>query len=130
MAEGLSAAQANAFLNSLCRGTAYTPPAGIWVKLHTGAPGAAGTSNAAGNTTRQQGTFGTNASAGAISNTVAIAWTSVGTAEDYTHASLWDASTSGNFLGSGAITANAVAVGDDFTLPIGDLDVVITPIAS
>lgn len=130
MAEGLSVAQANAFLNSLCRGAAYTPPSALWVKLHTGAPGAAGTSNAAGNTTRKQATFGTNANAALISNTVAVSWTNVGTAEDYTHCSVWDAETNGSFVGSGAITANAVQVGDDFDLPIGDLDITISPVAS
>lgn len=125
MAEGLSVAQANAYLNSLCRGTAYTPPAGVFVKLHVGAPGAAATSNPAGNTTRVAATFGTNAAGGAISNTAAIDWTSVSTAEDYTHFSAWDASSGGNFLFSGTITANAVAVGDNFSIPIGDCDVTL-----
>ena len=125
MAEGLSVAQANAYLNSLCRAAAYSPPAGVFVKLHVGAPGAAGTANPAGNTTRQAATFGTAASGGAISNTVAIDWTNVNTAEDYTHFSAWDASSAGNFLFSGTITANAVAVGDNFWIPIGDCDVTL-----
>jgi hypothetical protein len=125
MAEGLSVAQANAYLNSLCRGTAYTPPAGVFVKLHVAAPGAAGTANPAGNTTRVAATFGTAAAGGAISNTAAIDWTSVSTAEDYTHFTAWDASTAGNFLFSGTITANAVAVGDNFSIPIGDCDVTL-----
>lgn len=123
MAEGLSVAQANAYLNSLCRGTAYTPPAGVFVKLHVGAPGAAGTSNPAGNTTRQAATFGTAAAGGAISNTASIDWTSVSTTEDYTHFSAWDASTAGNFLFSGTVTANSVTAGDNFSIPVGDCDV-------
>lgn len=124
MAEGLSVAQAAAYLNSLCRGVAYTPPAGVFVKLHIGAPGVAGTSTPAGNTTRVAATFGSTAT-NTISNSSSIDWTSVSTAEDYTHFSAWDASSGGNFLFSGTITANAVAVGDNFSIPIGDCDVTL-----
>jgi len=130
MAVGLAAATANAILNALCRSTAWTEPAEVWIKLHVGDPGSAGTSNAATETDRVQATFGTNASGGAISNTVAISWTSVAGTEDFTHYSAWDASTSGNFLWSGTMTANSVTAGDNFEIPIGDLDVTLTPVAS
>ena len=46
----------------------------------------------------------------------------VDTAEDYTHWSGWTLVTAGVFLVSGTVTANAVLVGDQFTIPIGDLD--------
>ena len=103
----------------------------LWVQLHTGDPGAAGTANVAGNGTRKQVTRGA-ASGGAMSNTAPIAWTAgeVDTAEDYTHLSLHDASTSGNFQGSGPMTANAVLVGDTFTIPTGDLDIAVSPVAA
>lgn len=130
MAEGLSAAQANAFLTSLCKGSAYTPPAAVWIKLHTGAPGAAGTTNAAGNTTRKQATFATDATGAVIANTASVDWTNVGTAETYSKFSAWDASSAGNFLFSGSVTANAVAVGDNFSAAIGALTATVTPIAS
>lgn len=129
MAEGLSAAQANAYLNSLCRAAAYTAPTAVWIKLHVGAPGAAGTSNPAVETTRKQATFGTNASGGSIANTVAVQWTSVAGTEDYTHFTALDASTAGNFLFSGTVTANAVVTGDTFTAAIGALTTSL-PIAS
>jgi hypothetical protein len=129
MATGLAPATANAILNALCRNTAWTQPAAVWVKLHVGDPGAAATTTPAGNTTRVQATFGSAASGGAISNTVAVGWTNVSTAEDYTHFSAWDASTAGDFLFSGTITANAVAVGDNFSIPIGDCDVSLTTAA-
>jgi hypothetical protein len=115
MALGLSTAAANSLLDSL--GSSYT-----WVKLHVGDPGAAATANAAGNTTRQQATWG-SASGGLKSNTNAITWTGVSTSEDYTHFSVWSASTAGNFGFSGSVTANAVTSGDSFTIAIGDLDV-------
>lgn len=125
MATGLAPATANAILNALCRNTAWTQPAAVWVKLHVGEPGAAATANPAVETDRIQATFGTAATGGAISNTSALTWTGVAGTEDYTHFSAWDASTAGNFLFSGTITANPVTTGDDFTIPVGDLDVTL-----
>lgn len=129
MATGLSATVANGFLNALCRATNYTAPTAFYIKLHVGDPGSAGASNAATETTRKAVTFGSTASGGAISNTVAITWTTVAGTEDFTHYSIWDASTAGNFLGSGTITANAVVAGDDFTLAIGDIDLALSTAA-
>lgn len=122
MAEGLASGQANSYLDSVLSGG--TP----FVQLHTAAPGAAGTSNVASNNTRKAATFG-SASGGAATTTADIDWPSVPAAEDYTHCSIWTASTAGTFLMSGTITANAVAIGDDFKLLAGDLDVSI-PVAS
>lgn len=130
MTVGLSATTANAILNALFRNTSWTQPAALYVKLHTGDPGAAGTSNAAGNTTRQQATFGTNASGGSIANTVAVTWTSVSNTETYTHFSVWDASSNGNFIFSGALTANGVTAGDTFSVGIGSLTSSLSPIAA
>ena len=128
MALGLSATVANNFLEWLFNATATpTAPANIWIQLGTGDPGPNGTAtgNPAGNATRKDLTaaMGTAAS-GAITNTAAITWTTgeVDTSEDYTHWTLWTASTAGTFLCSGLMTANAVTIGDEFTIPIGDLD--------
>jgi len=126
MAVGLAAAVANDFLEWIFNASAVgTTPTNIWIQLHTADPGAAGTNAVAGNATRKDLTaaMGT-ASGGAITNTSAITWTTgeVDTAEDYTHISFWDASTSGTFIGSGLMTANAVSVNDEFTIPVGDLD--------
>lgn len=118
MATGLGSAGANTALDAL---TAAYP----WVKLHVGDPGAAGTSNAATETTRKQATFSA-ASSGATSNTGALTWTSVAGTEDFTHFTLWTASTAGTFGASGTITANAVTAGDTFTIAVGDLDLSLT----
>jgi uncharacterized membrane protein YgdD (TMEM256/DUF423 family) len=130
MAVGLAVAIANDVLDAIARNDALTtlPAAAVWIKLHTGDPGAAGATAPAGNTTRKQATFGSGAAAGLISNTAAITWTSgeVTTSEDYSHYSAWNASTAGTFLFSGVITANAVTAGDQFTIPIGDLDLSFT----
>lgn len=114
MAEGFSAAAANTALDNL--GTAYP-----WIKLHVGAPGAAGTSNPAAETTRKQATWAA-ASAGAKTSSADLSWTNVAGTEDFTHFSAWSASSAGNFGFSGTITANAVATGDTFTILTGDLD--------
>lgn len=126
MALGLSATIANDFLEWICNASATSAaPTEIWIQLHTADPGASGTTAVAGNATRKDLTaaMGT-ASGGAITNTSAITWTSgeVDTSEDYTHWALFTASAAGTFILSGLMTANAVTTGDEFTIPIGDLD--------
>jgi hypothetical protein len=115
MSNYLEDAVANA-LRGGGNGTSFTAPANVYCKLHTGDPGEAGTSNAAGETTRKEVTFGA-ASGGAIALSNSPSWTNVSTAETYSHVSLWDHLTAGNCLGSGAMTASkTVAVGDTFNL--------------
>lgn len=126
MALGLSATIANDFLEWLCNASPTSAaPTNIWIQLHTADPGAAGTNAVAGNATRKDLTAAMGTAAGGlISNSAAITWTTgeVDTNEDYTHWALFDASTAGTFLCSGLMTANAVLIGDEFTIPIGDLD--------
>jgi hypothetical protein len=124
MAEGLSVGTANGVMDAVFRNQAYTPPAQIWIQLHTAAPGAAGTTAIAGNATRKQVTFGASAG-GAIANSADLVWTAgeVDTSEDYTHYTLWSASSAGTFVHSGLVTANAVVTGNEFKIPAGDLDI-------
>lgn len=130
MTTGLAAGIANSILDALCRNVAWTQPAGFFVKLHTGDPGASGTANAAGNTTRVAATCSA-ASSGAITNSADIAWTSVSTAETYSHVSFWSASSAGTFLGSDDLAVSrTVAVGDNFTILAGDLDLALSPVAA
>lgn len=122
MAEGWAVGQANAVLDALTKAASVFDIDAVWIQLHVGAPGAAGTANVAAETDRIQATFGDAAASGAVSNTVALTWTGVAGAEDYTHFTAWTASTAGTFLFSGTVTANAVAINDTFTIPVGDLD--------
>jgi hypothetical protein len=122
MAEGLSPTAAGVALTAL-KG-AYT-----WAQLHTAAPGAAGTTAVATETDRIQITWTASVTTQAMANTNALTWTGVAGSEDYTHISIWSASTAGTFGMSGVVTANAVTIGDTFTIPIGDLDVTL-PVAS
>lgn len=111
-------------LDLVFNATAYSGQATVYIKLHTGDPGDAGTANAATNTTRDTVTFGA-ASGGTISNDNLLEWTSVPASEDYTHFSLWDDPTAGNCLWTGTITANAVTTGDTFQIASGDLDITL-----
>lgn len=122
MALGLSSTVANALLDALGNATNYTAPSAVWIKLHTADPGAAGTSNAATETTRKQASFAA-ASGGSMASDAAISWTNIAGSQDATHFSAWDASTSGNFLFSGTITANAYTAGDTYTVASGALTV-------
>lgn len=123
MAVGASATVVNALLASITNGTAFTTYTNPFVQLHTGNPGSAGTSNVAGESTRVQMTGTFVVSGGSTTNPVAVNWTSVSTAETYTDVSLWSLVSGGTFIASGTITANAVAIGDNFSIPIGDLTI-------
>ncbi len=120
MTVGLSSTVANAFLDALGNAANYTAPTAVWIKLHTADPGAAGTSNAATETTRKQASFAA-ASGGSIASDAALTWTNIAGSQDATHFSAWDASTNGNFLFSGTITANAYTAGDTYTVASGAL---------
>ena len=123
MAVGLASATAQSLLNALFNQANYTAPTALHIQLHTGDPGAAGTANVATETDRQDITSSfSTASGGTVTNDVAITWTNVAGSEDFTHYSVWSASTAGTFYWSGTITANAVTAGDTFTIPVGDLD--------
>lgn len=125
MAESLATAVANSFLDALGNATNYTAPANTYMKLHVGAPGSAGTTNPATETTRKLISFAA-ATAGTMTTDAALTWTSVAGSEDYTHFTVWDNVSAGTFLYSGTITANAVTAGDTFTIATGDLDLSFT----
>lgn len=121
MTAGLAAATVNSFLD-----TSYDDR---WIKLHTGDPGSAGASNAAaGDTTRKQYTSAA-ASGGVKSATSVGPWTNGGTSETITHISIWDASTSGTFLGSIALSASKAWVSSD-TFTLDTYSITITPLAA
>ncbi len=117
MTVGISAVNlANAWLNVL-RGTTFTGVS-VFVKLHTGDPGASGaTAAAAGSTTRPAITWSA-ASGGSMTITgTAPSWTNGGTSETLSHVSFWDNATAGNFLGSAALgSTQAWATGNTYAL--------------
>ena len=115
----------NKVLDKVFRNTDFTV-SGAWVRLHTGDPGEDGTANGATETTRKSATFGSAASSGSISTTADMTWTSYPAAETITHISLWDASTAGNALWKGALTASrTLAIGNTFTISSGSLTITL-----
>lgn len=96
--------------------TAWTIPTNVYIKLHTGDSGEAGTNNAASETTRKVAAWATAAS-GSIATSATLEWTNVAATETYTHWSMWDASTAGNCLWTGALSSSAaVTAGDTFQI--------------
>jgi hypothetical protein len=127
MAVGLASATAASILDALANQTNYTAPTALWIQLHTADPGAAGTTAVATETDRVDiTTFFAAASGGTCTTNAAITWTNVAGSEDFTHYTVWSASTNGTFYWSGTVTANAVTAGDTFTIAAGDLDLSIS----
>ncbi len=124
MATGLSAYLCNSFLDALGNATSYSV-ATVYIKLPVGDPGAAGTSNAATETTRKSVSFGA-ASAGAITSDADISWTNIAGSQDATHFTAWDNISAGNFLFSGTIIGNAYTAGDTYTISSGNLSASLT----
>ena len=124
MATGISSYLANAWLNALGNATSFSVTT-AYVKLHVGDPGAAGTSNAATETTRKSVSFAT-ASNGALASDADVSWTNIAGSQDATHFTAWDNETAGNFLFSGTITGNAYTAGDTYTISSGGLTVSLT----
>lgn len=131
MALGLASGIAQAMLNALCRSVAWTEPAAFYIKLHTGDPGADGTANPFGDATRKEATFSAAAADGTITTSADINWTNVTAAGTVSHVSFWDASSGGAFLGSDDLaTSRVLAIGDNFTILAGDVDLSLSPIAA
>lgn len=106
----------NKILEHLTGTTSWTMPSTVYIKLHTGDPGEAATSNAATETTRKAASWA-SASSGSIATSATLEWTNVSTTETYTHWSAWDASTAGNALWTGALSSSAaVTAGDTFQI--------------
>jgi hypothetical protein len=119
----LSSAQIENLLKSM-KNEAPTKYEKVWVKLHTGDPGAAGTENAAGEATRKSATLtGTTT----LKNSGALEWPSVSTSETYKWVSIWSAEAAGTFLGRGQLEAEkAVSKEDAAKLPAEGFSVSIT----
>lgn len=111
MTAGLSATLANATLSTIVGSAAF-------VKLHTGDPGSAGTSNASAETTRKAVTWASPAGASVSANGTLPSWASWSAgSETITHISYWSLVSGGTFQGSVALTASkSVTNGDTLNL--------------
>lgn len=113
--EGIANADANTALdNAIVTATTY------YIQLHTGHPGAAGTTSIAVNSTRQAVTFAA-ASAGSKASNLDAAWLSVSTTETYAYFTIWTAVSAGTFKWSGSISGGGVVAGQDFKILSGNM---------
>ena len=117
----------NKILLHVLSNTAYTSPTTVYLGLHTADPTDAGTGTEVSGGSYARQSFASTISGNAASNTSAIDfptatanWGTVG------WVAVWDNLTGGNLLFHGALTASkAIASGDVFRIPAGDLDITL-----
>lgn len=116
----------NELLDHVLRNSAYTPPATVYLSLHTADPGLTGANQVTGGSYARQALAVDAAASKATQNTAAEAFTGM-PAVTVTHVGIWDAVSAGNFLWGGALAASKTIAnaGDTFTIAIGDLDISI-----
>lgn len=108
--------------------TTYTKPTTVYVALFTTDPtdAGSGTEVTGGSYARQSVTFAAASTSGSTSTAVSnagVTFTNLPTAT-ITHMGLYDASTAGNLLYHGALTASkSVTSGDNFTINSGQLSI-------
>jgi hypothetical protein len=101
-----------------------------YVKLHVGDPGASAAANAAAGSTTRVVVSLAAPSGNAIAMTgTAPVWTNGGSSETLTDISVWDASSSGNFIFSAPLTVSQAWVSTN-TFTLTSLSVSLSPIAA
>ena len=114
-------------LDHVFAGAAYTAPSTKYLGLFTAAPGetGGGTELSGSGYTRKSIAFST--SGATTSNSGAVEFpTATGNWGTVTHVGVFDAATSGNLMVYATLTASkAVASGDVFRVPSGDLDITL-----
>ena len=105
-------------------GTAYTQPT-KYIALYSAAPGEAGGGTEISGTNYVRQTAAFTVTGDTASNTAAIEFPTAGSAwGTITHIGVMDASSSGNLLAYGTLTASkTISSGDVFRIPLGDLDI-------
>lgn len=113
-------------LDLVFNNTSYGPLASWYASTHTGDPGTTGASESTGGSyARQSGSVGA-ASSGTVTSDADLVWTNM-PASTVTHVGIWDASTTGNFLWGGALTASkTLNSGDTFRINSGQLTCSLT----
>lgn len=118
----------NALVNATLRNTSYTSPAAVYVALFTTDPtdAGSGTEVSGGSYARQAATFGAPSN-GASTTSADISFPqATGSWGTVTHFGVYDASSSGNLLYHGALTASkTIETGDIFKIASGSLTVTL-----
>lgn len=106
---------------------AYTAPTTHYLALYTAAPSDTGGGTECTGTSYVRTTVAFTTSGDTASNTGAVEYpTAGGSWGTITHVGVFDASTGGNLMAYGTLTASkAIDTGDVFRVPAGDLDITL-----
>jgi hypothetical protein len=114
--------------NHVLKSTAYSPPANVFIALHTADSTEAGniaevTTAAYPSYVRKQVAFGT-VSNGMCGNSADLTWNIDGGGVTFSHVTLWDAATGGNPLFHSELTQpETMSTGNVFRIPASQLSV-------
>ena len=114
-------------LDHVFAGAAYTAPSTLYLGLFTGAPGEAGGGTELSGSAYVRKPIAFTTSGDTTSNNAAVEFpTATGSWGTVTHVGVFDAFTSGNLMVYATLSASkAVASGDVFRVPSGDLDITL-----
>ena len=114
-------------LDHVFAGAAYTAPSTLYLGLFTAAPGEAGGGTELSGSAYVRKAIAFTTSGDTTSNNAAVEFpTATGSWGTVTHVGVFDALTSGNLMVYATLSASkAVASGDVFRVPSGDLDITL-----
>jgi hypothetical protein len=114
-------------LDHVFGGNAYTAPGTLYLGLYTATPSDTGGGTELSGSGYARQAMAMSVSGNTASNSAAEEFaTATGSWGTVTHVGVFDASTSGNLLAYGALSASkTIATGDVFRIPAGDLDITL-----
>ncbi len=114
-------------LDHVFAGAAYTAPGTHYLGLFTSAPGETGGGTELSGSAYVRKSVAFTTSGNTTSNNAAIEFpTATGSWGTVTHVGVFDASSSGNLMAYATLSASkAIATGDVFRVPSGDLDITL-----
>ena len=114
-------------LDHVFAGAAYTAPGTHYLGLFTAAPGEAGGGTELSGSAYVRKAVAFTTSGDTTSNNAAIEFpTATGSWGTVTHVGVFDAATSGNLMAYATLSSSkAIATGDVFRVPSGDLDITL-----
>tara|TARA_R100001377_G_scaffold34412_2_gene18940 strand:+ start:4144 stop:4524 length:381 start_codon:yes stop_codon:yes gene_type:complete len=115
-------------LDHVFGGNAYTAPSNLYLGLYTGAPSDTGGGTELSGSGYARLAMAMSVSGNLATNSAAEEFaTATGSWGTVSHVGVFDAATSGNLMAYGTLSASkAVATGDVFRIPAGDLDITLT----
>ena len=114
-------------LDHVFAGAAYTAPSTHYLGLFTSAPGEAGGGTELSGSAYARQSVAFTTSGNTTSNNAAVEFpTATGSWGTVTHVGVFDASSSGNLMAYATLSSSkAIATGDVFRVPAGDLDITL-----